>query len=171
VSADKGIDAAIRVARRAGVPLRIAAKMHEPAEQEFFESTIEPQLGSDVEFVGELGFDDKLALLREATCLLNPIAWGEPFGMVMVEALACGTPVVATAKGSVPEIVEDGVTGFVCGGEIELVAALHNVDSIDRARCRKAAETRFSAERMVADHVALYEQVRGQRRRTGRPPA
>jgi glycosyltransferase involved in cell wall biosynthesis len=170
VSPDKGIDAAIRVARRAGVPLRIAAKMDEPAEHEFFRSEIQPQLGPEVEFLGELGFDDKLALLREATCLLNPIAWGEPFGMVMVEALACGTPVVANGRGSVPEIVEDGVTGFVCGGEIELVAALHNVETIDRTRCRKAAETRFSAERMVADHVALYERL-VERAVSGVPPA
>src|SRR5207248_10690509 len=110
---DKGIDVAIEVARRAGVPLRIAAKLQEPAEQEYFASCIEPLLGGDVEYIGEVAGAEKQDLLGGAVCLLNPIRWDEPFGMVMIEALACGTPVVATPRGAVPEIVDHGVNGFV----------------------------------------------------------
>ena len=156
---EKGVDAAIRVARRAGVPLRIAAKMSEAAEQLYFDQHVRPLLGDDIEYIGEVGGSDKTALLGGATCLLNPIAWPEPFGMVMVEALACGTPVVATPMGSVPEIVEHGRTGFVCSNEAALAAAVRSAAGLDRHACRAAAETRFSAERMVADHVALYRSL------------
>lgn len=156
---EKGVDAAIRVARRAGVPLRIAAKMSEAAEQLYFDGHIRPLLGGDVEYVGELDRDEKLALLGGAACMLNPVAWPEPFGMVMVEALACGTPVVATPMGAVPEIVDDGATGFVRSGEEALAEAVLAARYLDRELCRKAVAGRFSAERMVADHVALYESI------------
>ena len=156
---EKGVDAAIRVARQAGMPLRIAAKMSEAAEQLYFEHHVRPLLGGNIEYVGEVGGADKMDLLGNATCLLNPIAWPEPFGMVMVEALACGTPVVATPMGAVPEIVEHGVTGFVCAEEESLVDAVLALPDLDRQACRQAAIRRFSAERMVADHVALYESV------------
>lgn len=159
MSPDKGVHVAARIARAAGMPLRIAAKMREPAEQAYFTTSVEPLLGDGITYVGELDRDGKLGLLAEASCLLNPIAWPEPFGMVMIESLACGTPVVATPWGSVPEIVTDGVTGFVRGAETELVACLSQVGDIDRTRCRDEAATRFSTARMVADHVALYEQV------------
>lgn len=156
---EKGVDAAIHAARRAGVPLRIAAKMSEPAEQLYFDRHVRRLLGRDIEYLGEVGGPDKLALVGAATCLLNPIAWPEPFGMVMVEALACGTPVVATLMGAAPEIVDHGVTGFVCRGEEALAAAVVAAVELDRGKCRAAVACRFSAERMVADHVALYRSV------------
>jgi glycosyltransferase involved in cell wall biosynthesis len=154
---DKGVDAAARIARAAGIPLRIASRLSEPAEHEFYRSAVEPLLGGDVRYVGEVGGAEKSALLGGAACLLNPLAWPEPFGMVMIEALARGTPVVATPCGSVPELIEDGVTGFVRSTEAELARALPEVGSLDRATCRRVAVERFSTARMVADHVALYE--------------
>jgi glycosyltransferase involved in cell wall biosynthesis len=158
---DKGVDAAARIAHRAGVELRIACKLEEPLEQEYFDRAVAPLLGAGVEFVGEVGGDTKLELLGGATCLLNPIDWAEPFGMVMIQALACGTPVLATCRGSAPELIDDGVTGFVRETEEELADCLHHVDRLDRAACRRAAAERFSTERMVADHVALYERLTG----------
>lgn len=161
MSPQKGIPAAVRAARHADIPLRIAAKMSEPAEVLYFERIVRPLLGGDIEFVGEVGGADKSTLLGDAVCLLNPIDWPEPFGMVMVEALACGTPVVATPMGAAPEIVEHGVTGFVCSGEDNLASAIAASAGLDRNECRRAVTGRFSADRMVADHVALYEKVVG----------
>ena len=159
MSPDKGVHVAARVARDAGVPLRVAAKMREPAEHVYFTHHVAPLLGPDAEYVGEVGGAEKLDLIGGARCLLNPIAWPEPFGMVMIEALACGTPVVATPHGSVPEIVTDGVTGLIRSDERGLARALREAGRLDRGRCRKEAAERFSTERMVADHVALYERV------------
>jgi glycosyltransferase involved in cell wall biosynthesis len=156
---DKGVHVAVDVARRAGMPLKIAAKMREPAEMAYFENKVAPHLGADVEYIGEVGGADKLALLADAACLLNPIAWPEPFGMVMIEALAAGTPVVATPCGAVSEIVDDGITGFIRTTPDDLTAALGRVSGLDRAAARKVAAERFSTERMVRDHVRLYEQV------------
>jgi glycosyltransferase involved in cell wall biosynthesis len=164
MSPEKGVDVAIRVARAAGMPLRIAAKMREPAECAYFEHSVAPLLGGDVEFVGEVGVAEKVDLLSRAVCLLNPLAWPEPFGMVMVEALACGTPVVATPRGSVPELVTDGVTGFVCADASGLAVGVRRAGELDRARCRKEAAERFVTGRMVAEHVALYEAVLRDRR-------
>lgn len=158
---DKGVHTAIRVARAAGLPLRIAAKMREPDERAYFEAEVEPHLGGDVEYVGEVGGADKLALLADAVCLLNPIAWAEPFGMVMIEALACGTPVVATPLGAASEIVDDGATGFLRRDEASLVRAVADVASLDRGACRAAAEARFSTKRMVAEHLEVYERLAG----------
>jgi glycosyltransferase involved in cell wall biosynthesis len=158
---DKGVHTAVDVARRAGVPLRIAAKMDEPAEKQYFREQVEPRLGGDIEYVGQVSGDEKAELLDHALCLLNPIAWPEPFGMVMIEALERGTPVVGTPCGAAPEIVDDGATGFLRADEDALVAALGRVGELDRAACRRAVEERFSAERMVADHVELYERVAG----------
>jgi glycosyltransferase involved in cell wall biosynthesis len=159
MSPDKGVHTAARVARAAGMPLRIAAKMAEIAEQEYFSALVEPLLGGDIEYVGEVGGDEKLELLAGAACLLNPVAWREPFGMVMAEAAACGTPVVATPCGAAPEVVIAGVTGFLGQDEAALVSALGRLDEIDRKVCRRVAETRFSSERMVAEHVEVYEAV------------
>lgn len=159
MSPDKGAHIAARVARRAGVPLRIAGKMREPAETAYFHQYVEPLLGGAVEYVGEVGGNAKLDLLANARCLLNPIAWPEPFGMVMIEALACGTPVVATPRGSVPEIVDDGITGFVRAGHQSLAEAVQRSAGLDRVRCRAEVAARFSTTRMVADHVALYRRV------------
>lgn len=156
---EKGVDAAVRIARRAGVPLRIAAKMSERAEKEYFEAKVRPGLGGGIEYVGELNAADKAVLLGRAMCLLNPIAWPEPFGMVMVESLACGTPVVVTPLGAAPEIVDDGSTGLIRSGEAALAAAVLEVASLDRAACRAAVCARFSARRMVDQHLALYRCV------------
>ncbi|MGO9557661.1 MAG: glycosyltransferase family 4 protein [Acidimicrobiales bacterium] len=150
---------AARIAREAGIPLKIAAKMNEPAEHAYFEEMVRPLLGGDVEYVGEVDRPTKLALLADAECLLNPIAWPEPFGMVMIEALACGTPVLTTPFGAAPEIVRDGVVGFVRSGRAELVEAIGRVQEIDRGACRERVVERFSVERMVADHVDVYEQA------------
>jgi glycosyltransferase involved in cell wall biosynthesis len=165
MSPDKGVHVAARLAREAGVPLRIAAKMREPAERAYFDRHVAPLLGPDVEYVGEVGGRDKSELLARATCLLNPIQWPEPFGMVMIEALASGTPVVATPRGSVREIVTDGVTGLVAETDRDLVTALRHVDELDRTACRREAVTRFSIDRMVDDHVALYSRVAARPRR------
>lgn len=156
---NKGVDRAARAARAAGVPLKIAAKMSEPAEYDYFDSAVRPLLGGEIEFVGEVGRAEKQRLLGEALCLLNPIDWPEPFGMVMIEALASGTPVVATSVASAPEIVDDGVTGYLVANRLELVDTLQEVGSLDRQVCRKAADERFSAELMVERHVCVYGQV------------
>lgn len=163
MSPDKGITTAIEVAHRAGVPLRIAAKMHEPPELEYFETIVRPLLGPSDEFLGELTRPQKAQLLGGALALLNPIAWDEPFGLVMIEALAAGTPVIATPRGSVPEIVDDGVTGLIRDTIADLADALTRVGELDRAACRRAVEARFSSRRMAADHVALYGEVHAAR--------
>ncbi|HEV8064511.1 MAG TPA: glycosyltransferase family 4 protein [Acidimicrobiales bacterium] len=150
---------AARIAREAGFPLKIAAKMSEPAEHAYFQQMVQPLLGGCVEYVGELDRPTKLALLAEAECLLNPIAWPEPFGMVMIEALACGTPVLTTAFGAAPEIVRDGVVGFVRSSSAGLGEALGRLHEIDRRDCRLRVEERFSVGRMAADHVQLYERA------------
>ena len=165
MSPDKGVHTAIAVVRAAQVPLKIAVKMDEPAEYAYFDERVKPMLGADVELVGEVGGADKLALLGEARCLLNPIAWPEPFGMVMIEALACGTPVIAPPLGSVPEIIEDGVTGFVRGGDVAMADAVRRIGEIDRGTCRAEAALRFSAQRMAADHARFYQSILDQARR------
>jgi glycosyltransferase involved in cell wall biosynthesis len=174
---NKGIEEAITAARTAGMPLRIAAKMTEPAEREYFMSRVAPRLGGDIEVVGELGRVEKYDLLKDATCLLNPIRWAEPFGMAMIEAMACGTPVITNSRGSAPEIINDGETGFLCNDESSLVASLHKVTALNRSYCRAAVERRFSSHRMAADHIALYRRIiswevdatdPGQPRSTGR---
>lgn len=157
--AEKGPREAALIARAAGMPLKIAAKLREPREHEYFEHEVEPLLSRDIEYVGELGERDKLELIGGSTALLNPMQWPEPFGLVMIEALACGTPVVATPAGAAPEIVDDGVTGFLRCTERELASALHEAGSLDRDACRAAARERFSTRRMVDDHIRLYSQV------------
>jgi glycosyltransferase involved in cell wall biosynthesis len=159
MSPDKGIDVAIDVARRAGLRLLIAAKMREPAEQRYFAEVIEPMLGGGAEYVGEVGHRDKISLLGGAMALLNPIQWPEPFGLVMTEALACGTPVVATPSGAAPEIVQPGVTGYLGENSADLVAGVRKAAGLDRRRCRRSVEQYFSMERMAADHEAFYRSV------------
>jgi glycosyltransferase involved in cell wall biosynthesis len=156
---EKGAAAAIRIARRAGVRLALAAKMRSPAERAYFETQIEPALGPDVRYVGEVDRRHRERLLCGAVALLNPISWPEPFGMVMIQALACGTPVVAFANGAAPEIVVEGVTGFLPRTEPEAVDGLLAAARLDRADCRAAVEGYFSARRMVADYAALYSRV------------
>jgi glycosyltransferase involved in cell wall biosynthesis len=159
LSSDKGVRQAIEIARRAGVPLVIAAKMRETSEREYYEAEVKPLLGGDIRYVGEIDRTDKLALVGGALALLNPIRWDEPFGLNMVEALACGTPVITTPRGAAPEIVDDGATGFLASGTDEAVAAVAWAAKLDRHTCRAAVEARFSARRMVADHLAFYREV------------
>jgi glycosyltransferase involved in cell wall biosynthesis len=169
VSPEKGLDTAIRVARRAGLPLKVAARMPLPfrsdpdvrADWEYWEHVVQPVLGSDVEIVGEVGGAEKDALLRNAAAVLFPIRWPEPFGLVMVEALACGTPVLALRGGSVPEVVRDGVTGFVCDTEDELVTAVSRLGDLNRWTCRREAERRFSPAAMARAYERVYERVIG----------
>jgi glycosyltransferase involved in cell wall biosynthesis len=165
IAPEKGIDVAIRVAQRAGLPLRIAARrplpyMDDPEVRKdwvYFEQVLQPLLsGPDVELVGEVSGKAKDAFLRNAAALLFPIQWPEPFGLVMVEALACGTPVVALRAGSVPEVIEDGVTGFIRDSEGELVEAVQRLGELDRARCRAEAERRFSASAMAQAYEHVY---------------
>lgn len=150
---------AARIARTAGFPLRIAAKMREPEERDYFETLVRPLLGADVSYVGEADRETKIELLSSAECLLNPIAWAEPFGMVMIEALACGTPVLVTDCGAAPEIVEDGAVGFVRTDQAGLVEALGHLHEIKRKTCRERVETVFSAHRMVEAHIDVYERA------------
>ena len=155
ISPEKGVDAAIRVAAAAGLPLKIAAKI-DRVDRAYCEETIRPLLGGHVEFLGEIGGDDKVRFLGGARALLFPIDWPEPFGLVMIEALACGTPVIALRRGSVPEVVQEGVTGFVCDDEASMIEAVRRVDTIDRATCRRVFESRFSDVRMVDDYERVY---------------
>ncbi len=160
----KGVHRAIEIARCTGVPLKIAAKMRERHEVEYFRACVEPLLGGDVEYVGEVGPALKQQLLAGALCLLNPIDWPEPFGMVMIEALAAGTPVLSTPCGSAPEIVDHGITGFLHRDARALAAALAEVGSLDRHACRAAAEQRFTMTRMAAEHVTAYRALIAQSR-------
>ena len=153
---DKGVLQAIDAARRAGMMLRIGAKMRDDFERAYFREVIEPRLGHGVEYLGELTAAEKYRLLGESVAMLNPIQWSEPFGMVMIEALAAGTPVVATPRGSAPEIIADGQTGYLADSIQGLSLALEKVSGLDRAAVRETAERRFSARRMVEDYLTLY---------------
>jgi glycosyltransferase involved in cell wall biosynthesis len=159
MSPTKGVHDAIRLARRAGERLVIAAKMRDHAEYQYFHDVVEPLLDEDAVYIGEVDSTRKAELLGGARVLLNPIHWPEPFGLVMLESLACGTPVVAFDAGAVSEIVEHGRTGFVCRTDAEIVEGLRAVGTIDRAACRAAAAERFSVERMVEGHLAVYRDV------------
>ena len=159
MNATKGAHRAIEIARQVGIPLVIAAKMREPAEVAYFEDAVRPHLHSDVDFVGEADATTKRELLAGARALLNPIAWPEPFGLVMIEALACGTPVLAPPLGAVPEIVEHGVTGFLCSSTASYLAAVEAAGALDRMQCRAAVARRFSIERMVGRHERLYRRI------------
>jgi glycosyltransferase involved in cell wall biosynthesis len=165
LSPEKQPDVAIEVAKRAGLPLRIAAKV-DAADREYFDRVVAPLLDDPlIEFIGEIGDADKAAFLGGARALLFPIDWPEPFGLVMIEAMACGTPVIARPCGSVPEVVRPGVSGFIADSVAELVDAVKRVDTLDRARCRRDFEQRFGVRRMVDDYEALY------RRACARPQA
>jgi glycosyltransferase involved in cell wall biosynthesis len=157
---NKGVHRAVTVARAAGVQLRIAAKMREPHEVAYFEEFVEPYLGDDVIYLGEVDAAGKRELLASAAALLNPISWREPFGMAMVEAMACGTPVVGCPQGAAPEIVVHGSTGFLGDSDAELINGLLSLDQIDRAACREHVRERFSVERMVAGYVEVFERRR-----------
>jgi glycosyltransferase involved in cell wall biosynthesis len=168
ISPEKGLDTAIRVARRVGVPLLIGARMPLPhlqdpnvrADWEYWENEVQPLLeGRQVELLGQVAGRDKDELLRNAAALLFPIRWPEPFGLVMVEALACGTPVLALRDGSVSELIEDGVTGFIRDSEDELVDAVGRLTELDRRQCRAAAEHRFSPAAMADAYERVYRRL------------
>jgi glycosyltransferase involved in cell wall biosynthesis len=159
ISPEKRVDRAIEIARRAGIPLKIAAKVDQ-ADKEYFESVISPLLCSrHVEFIGEIGEAEKDEFLGQALGLLFPIDWPEPFGLVMIEAMACGTPVVAYPHGSVPEVVENGVTGFIVKGLEQAVAVARELPEFNRARCRAVFERRFTAARMAGDYLKVYQRL------------
>jgi glycosyltransferase involved in cell wall biosynthesis len=157
MNAGKGCHRAIEVARALGVPLKIAGKMREPAEREYFETYVAPHLGDGVEYLGETSHGKKVALLQNARATLFPIEWEEPFGLVMIESMACGTPVIATRWGAVPEVIEDGRSGVIVDDYREMAGALADADKLEPLECRRSAEERFSAERMVHDYEAAYE--------------
>jgi glycosyltransferase involved in cell wall biosynthesis len=161
---EKAPDVAIEVAKRAGVPLKIAAKV-DPVDRVYFEQVIRPLLDHPlIEFIGEIVDADKGRFLGDALALLFPIDWPEPFGLVMIESLACGTPVIARERGSVPEILVHGRTGFVADTIDELVNAVKRIDIIDRADCRRHVESRFTAVRMADDYEAIYRRLLAGRR-------
>jgi glycosyltransferase involved in cell wall biosynthesis len=158
VSPEKGLDRAIEIARRTGVRLRIAAKVDQ-ADERYFRERIAPLIGGTVEFVGEVGERDKPAFLGNANGLLFPIDWPEPFGLAMIEAMSCGTPVLAWRNGAVPEIVEPGVTGFIVDSVDEAVGLLPRLAALDRSQVRRRYETRFAASRMAADYLGVYRSL------------
>jgi glycosyltransferase involved in cell wall biosynthesis len=161
VSPEKGLDRAIAVAQRVGMPLKIAAKV-DRTDRDYFEERIKPLLRKAAplaEFVGEVGGPAKDEFLGRAAALLFPIDWPEPFGLVMIEAMACGTPVIAFRRGSVPEVMEDAVTGFVVDSVEEAVAAVGRLGELSRRRCREAFEQRYDVGRMARDYVAIYRRL------------
>jgi glycosyltransferase involved in cell wall biosynthesis len=159
ISPEKRVDRAIEIAKQVGMPLKIAAKI-DRVDKDYFESVIAPLLrNSIVEFVGEIGDGEKDEFLGNAYALLFPIDWPEPFGLVMIEAMACGTPVVAYRSGAVPEVMEQGHTGFVVEGLDDAVEAVRCVPKPSRKRCREVFEQRFTAARMAHDYVQLFERL------------
>jgi len=161
ISPEKGLDQAIRIAQRTGRKLKIAAKINK-TDQDYYQTKIQPLIQEApalVEFIGEIGGREKDDFLGNAYALLFPIAWPEPFGLVMIEAMACGTPVIAYRRGSVPEVMQDGVTGFIVDGPEEAVQAVERVASLDRKRCREVFENRYSASRMAADYLKIYRRL------------
>jgi glycosyltransferase involved in cell wall biosynthesis len=154
---EKGPDRAIRIAKAANVPLKIAAKV-DPAERRYFREVVEPLLDDPlIEFLGQVNERKRNELVKNALALLLPITWPEPFGMVFIEALACGTPVLTCPRGAAPELLKDGVTGYMRETDEELTEAVGQVGTIDRAGCRAWVEERFSSRRMSEDYVRVYE--------------
>jgi glycosyltransferase involved in cell wall biosynthesis len=163
IAPEKGVDRAVEIARRVGLPLRIAAKV-DNANRDYFETRIEPLLSEPgVEFLGEIGEDAKSEFLGGACALLFPISWPEPFGLVMIEAMACGTPVIAFDQGAVSEVIQDGKTGFVVQTVDEAVEAISRLETIDRAVVRATFERRFSVDTMAAKYETAYARVFGNR--------
>jgi glycosyltransferase involved in cell wall biosynthesis len=159
IAPEKGPDHAIRIARACGIPLRIAAKV-DKVDQHYFDAVIRPMLdGPGVEMIGEISDREKPAFLSGAVGLLMPIDWPEPFGLVMIEAMSCGTPVIAFNRGSVPEVIEDGLTGFIVEDEAAAIAAVGCLDRLDRATVRARFEQRFTARRMAEDYLTTYSRL------------
>ncbi|HEX9381634.1 MAG TPA: glycosyltransferase, partial [Gaiellaceae bacterium] len=148
---------AIAVAMETGMPLKIAGKRREPKEREYFEELVQPHLGNGIEYLGEVTHGEKVELLQNARATLFPIEWEEPFGLVMIESMACGTPVIATRWGAVPEVIEHGRSGIIVDNYREMAAALEAADDLDPLELRRYVEEEFSPQRMVRDYVAAYE--------------
>ena len=159
ISPEKRVDRAIAIAKACGYPLRIAAKV-DPADRDYFDRDIRGLLDHpSIEFIGEIGEDQKSDFLGRARALLFPIDWPEPFGLVMIEALACGVPVIAFRGGSVPEVIEHGLTGFIVDSIEEAIAAVGRIEALDRRSCRQAFLRRFSVARMTSEYVQLYRRL------------
>lgn len=168
---EKGVDRAIRIAKQVGMRLKIAAKI-DKVDREYFETEIRPLLDDPlIEFVGEVGDADKAEFLGNAYAVLFPINWPEPFGLVMIEAMACGTPLVAFRCGSVPEVIDHGVSGLIVDDESEAIVAVRRASMLDRLKVRRQFERRFSVERMARDYVALYARAIDERVGSGRVSA
>jgi glycosyltransferase involved in cell wall biosynthesis len=165
ISPEKRPDLAIQIALRAGMPLKIAAKI-DRVDQAYWTEVIKPLVDAhrDVEFLGEIGEREKGDFLGDARALLFPIDWPEPFGLVTIEAMACGTPVIAFRRGSVPEVIEEGVTGFIVDDADAAVQSVARIDALSRTEIRGCFERRFTAERMAGEYVAIYHQLAGVRR-------
>jgi glycosyltransferase involved in cell wall biosynthesis len=157
MSADKGAHRAVEVARRTGRPLRIAGKCREPAEQQYFDRFIRPSLDGEIEYLGEVSHEEKCRLLSEARAVLVPIDWAEPFGLVMIEAMACGTTPIALRRGSVPEIIDHARTGLIVDDLAGMAAAVEHAARLDPHELRREVEERFSPDRMVDQYLAAYE--------------
>ena len=159
IAAEKGIERAISIARQCGVTLRIAAEV-DAQDRDYYNERVKPLLdGADTEYVGEISDREKSAFLSSAIALLNPIEWPEPFGLVMIEAMACGVPVIAFNRGSVPEIVEDGKTGLIVEDEKGAIGALDRVSQLSREKIRARFEERFTARRMAQEYLAAYRSL------------
>jgi glycosyltransferase involved in cell wall biosynthesis len=157
LSPDKGAHRAVAVAMETGLPLKIAGKMQEPKEREYFHELVEPHLVDGIEYLGEVTHGEKVELLQNARATLFPIEWEEPFGLVMIESMACGTPVIATRWGAVPEVIEDGRSGIIVDDYRQMPAALEAADELDPLELRRYVEAEFSPERMVSDYVKAYD--------------
>ena len=159
ISPEKSVDRAIRIAERCGLPIKIAAKI-DKVDWDYFEEEIRPLLAlPHVEYIGEIGDDEKSDFLSGAIALLVPIEWPEPFGLVQIEAMACGTPVIAFNRGSVPEVLEDGLTGFIVEDETSAVGAVYRLGELSRKKIRRRFEERFTARRMAQDYLAVYRSL------------
>jgi glycosyltransferase involved in cell wall biosynthesis len=158
---EKGAHRAVAVAMELGLPLKLAGKMREQREQEYFAEFVEPHLGNGIEYLGEVNHGTKVELLQNARATLFPIEWEEPFGLVMIESMACGTPVIATRHGAVPEVIQDGRGGIIVDHWREIPEALERADAIEPIECRRFAEESFAPERMVADYERAYEAAIG----------
>jgi glycosyltransferase involved in cell wall biosynthesis len=159
MSPDKGAHRAIAVAMEMGLPLKLAGKAREPGERRYFKELVEPHLGDGIEYLGEVTHGEKVELLQNARVTLFPIEWEEPFGLVMIESMACGTPVVATSFGAVPEVIDDGRSGIVVEHYRRMPEAIVDADRLDPIECRRYVEERFAPERMVDEYVAVYHQA------------
>lgn len=159
ISPEKRVDRAIQIALRAGYPLKIAAKV-DKADKDYYQNSIKSLLGhKDIEFIGEISEREKSEFLGNASALLFPVDWPEPFGLVMIEAMACGTPVIGFSNGSVPEVIEHGITGFIVDSISQGESAVINLPKISRTSCRRTFEEKFTAQRMARNYLHVYEQL------------